>query len=434
LIILNTRINNQGVNMKKIIYFGLGMMAATFLNVSLAQPKQQQQLIVASFPSFDEATKAAIPLYKKLHPEITIKLISLSYTDHHNSLITSLITGAGLPDVVGLEVNYIGKFAESGGLENLATVPYSALVHKNKIVKYPFAQATSREGGLVAMPADLGPGSLFYRTDILTRAGVQESDLTTTWEGFIATGKTIKTKTGSFLVPNATTLSDVYIRSNIKDGDGIYFDKDDKVLINTPRFEKAFELAKAVRSQGLDAKVAPWTNEWNEGFKRGSFATEMSGAWLAGHLSNYIAPETKGKWRVAPLPNGAFASWGGSFYAIPKKISDEKKKLAWDFISFMTTTKSMQLAAFKQLDAYPALLEAAEDSFVNQPIEFLGGQKARQIWKNLAAKIPAIQVNKLDPIAAEIVATELDKVLEGGKDIKLALADAQKQVERRVRR
>jgi multiple sugar transport system substrate-binding protein len=417
--------------MKKFISITFSAFAIVVCTLSQAQTKQ---LIVASFPSFDEAAKAAIPLYKKIHPEINIKLISLSYADHHNSLVTSLITGAGLPDVVGLEVSYIGKFAESGSLENLAKPPYSALTYKDKIVKYPFAQATSKGGGLVAMPADLGPGSLFFRSDILMKAGVKESQLASSWGSFIEAGKAIKSKTGAFLVPNATTLSDVYIRSNIKDGDGIYFDKNDNVLINSPRFEKAFELAKSVRSQGLDAKISPWTNEWNEGFKRGSFATEMSGAWLAGHLNNYIAPETKGLWRVAPLPNNAFASWGGSFYAIPTKISDERKKMAWDFITFMTTTKQMQLAAFKQLDAYPALIEASDDAFIDEPIPFLGGQKARQIWKNLASKIPAIQVNKLDPIAAEIVATELDKVLESGKNIKTALADAQKQVERRIRK
>ncbi len=395
---------------------------------------QQKTLVVASFPSFDEAVKAAIPLYKKINPDVNIKLVSLSYADHHNALVTALATGAGLPDVVGVEVNFLGKFVESGGLEDLSKPPYSALQHKDKIVRYTFAQATSKAGGLVAMPADLGPGSLFFRNDILAKAGVSEKDLTQNWESYIAAGKTIKAKTGAFLVPNATTLSDVYIRSSIKDGDGIYFDKNDKVLVNTPRFERAFELAKSVRSQGLDAKIAPWTSEWNEGFKRSSFATEMSGAWLAGHLGSYIAPETKGQWRVANLPSGVFASWGGSFYAIPKKISDEKKKLAWDFINFMTTNKEMQLIAFKQLDAFPALIEAAKDSFIDQPIEYLGGQKARQIWRTAASNIPAITVNKLDPIAAEIVAAELDKVLETNKSIKTALVDAQRQIERRIRK
>jgi multiple sugar transport system substrate-binding protein len=417
--------------MKKRSFIGAAVIAATLSTAAFAQEKT---LVVQSFPSFDEAVKAAIPLYKKLHPEIKIKLVSLGYGDHHNALVTALSTGAGLPDVAAVEVGFIGKFAESAGLEDLSKPPYNALKHKDNIVKYTFAQSTSDGGLLAAMPADIGPGALFLRTDVLEKAGVTEKQLTDSWDSYIEAGKVIKAKTGSFLVPNATSLLYAIIRSDIKDGDGIYFDKANKPLITTARFEKAFKYAKEARANGLDGKVGAWTNEWSEGFKRGTFATEMSGAWLTGQLSHSLAPDTKGKWRTAQLPGGAYASWGGSFYSIPKKISDEKKKMAWEFIEFMTTSKEMQLAAYKQLDAYPALVEAGKDAFADQPIDFLGGQKARQLWRTAAAKIPAIEVNKLDPIAEEIVGGELDKVLEANKDIKTALADAQKQIERRVRK
>jgi multiple sugar transport system substrate-binding protein len=409
------------------------LFAAAALAISLAHA-QPKTLVVASFPSFDDAVKAAIPLYKKIAPDVTIKLVSLSYADHHSAMVTALATGAGLPDVVGMEVNFLGRMIESGGLEDLSKPPFNALAHRDKIVRFTFAQASRRDGALSAMPADLGPGSLFYRQDLLAKAGVTEAQLTQSWESYIEAGKTLKAKTGVLMAPNATTLSDVYIRTGLAAGEGLYFDKTDKPLINTPRFEKAFALAKAVRAAGLDGKFAPFTTEWSEGFKRGTFATVMSGAWLATHLNKYIAPDTKGLWRASALPAGAYASWGGSFYGIPKKLADDRKKMAWDFIVFMTTNKEMQLAAFKQVDAYPALIEAANDSFAEQPIDFLGGQKARVLWRNAAANIPAIEVNKLDSIAAEIVAGELDKVLEGGKDIKAALADAQRAVERRVRR
>ena len=126
------------------------------------------------------------------------------------------------------------------------------------------------------------------------------------------------------------------------------------------------------------------------------------------------------------------ASYGGSFYAIPKGAKN--KELAWDFVKFMSTNKEVQIAAFRELDAFPALVDATTDPFVDQPMEFLGGQKARQDWRATAAKIPATEVDKLDPVAAEVVAAEFDKVLEQGKDVKTALADAKKAIERRVRR
>ena len=100
----------------------------------------------------------------------------------------------------------------------------------------------------------------------------------------------------------------------------------------------------------------------------------------------------------------------------------------------MTLTPELQLAAFKAQDAFPALLEVHNDAFFEQPIEFLGGQKARLLWRDAARKISAVEVHKLDPIADEIINTELDKVLDQGKDVRTALADAKALIERRAKR
>jgi multiple sugar transport system substrate-binding protein len=158
----------------------------------------------------------------------------------------------------------------------------------------------------------------------------------------------------------------------------------------------------------------------------------MSGAWLSAQMASWIAPTTKGLWRASQLPEKSWSAWGGTFYAIPKAAKN--KALAWEFIQLMTLSREAQLSAFKVQDAFPALLEAQTDPFFDQPIEFLGGQKARLLWREAALKVNAIDVNKLDPIADEIINTELDKVLDQGKDIHTALGDAKALIERRVRR
>ena len=85
-------------------------------------------------------------------------------------------------------------------------------------------------------------------------------------------------------------------------------------------------------------------------------------------------------------------------------------------------------------DAFPALIAAQKDTFIDEPIEFLGGQKARQLWREIASKTPAITVDKFDSVAGEVVNAELENVLENGKDIKAALADAKAMIDKRVRR
>lgn len=410
-----------------------GMALGLALGMAMAAPATAATTVtVASFPSFDEAVKAAIPLYKKARPDVEIKLVSLAFGDHHNAMTTALATGANLPDVMAVEVGFIGKFAESGGLEDLSKAPYNALQYKTKFARFTMPQAMGGSGNVSAMPADIGPGALFYRKDLLDKAGVTEAELTKSWDAYIAAGKKVKAATGAYLLASAVDLKDIYIRSGLKDGEGIYFDAKGNVLVQSPRFVKAFELAKAARVAGIDAKIGAWTPEWSEGFKRSQIATQMMGAWLAGHLANWIAPDTKGNWRSAQLPGGAFASWGGSFYAVPKAAANKKE--AWEFVKFMTLNKDMQLEAFRSLDAFPALVEAQNDPFLDKPIDFLGGQKARQLWKVAADRIPAVDVDRFDPVAQEIVNSELEKVFEQNKDINAALADAKALIERRVRR
>ena len=392
----------------------------------------QQTLTVAAFPAIDDIVKAALPQWKKKHPNVEIKVVSRAYADHHTAMTTALSTSSNLPDVMALEFGYVARFSEGGGLEDLSQAPYKVKEQQSRFVPYAFRQGTSISGAVMAVPTDIGPGTLLYRTDILKKAGIAEADLTKSWESYINAGIKIKATTGAYLMPHARDIKDILIRTGVQNGEGLYLDAKGKVLVDSPRFVRAFELAKKVRENKLDGKINAWSNEWSEGFKRGTIATQMSGAWLAGHLNNWLAPNTKGQWQAAQLPEGAFGSWGGSFYAIPK--TGKNKALAWEFVQMMTLSPELQLQAFKSQDAFPALLAVHNDAFFDQPIEFLANQKARLLWRQAAARITAVDVHKLDPIAEEIINTEMDKVLDQGKDVRQALADAKSLLERRVRR
>ena len=56
------------------------------------------------------------------------------------------------------------------------------------------------------------------------------------------------------------------------------------------------------------------------------------------------------------------------------------------------------------------------------------------LWRDAAHRIKAVQVHKQDHFAGEVVNTELDKVLDQGKPIEQALADAQRLIQSRALR
>ena len=421
--------SNGGV--RALLALGLLALATAF---TPGQAQSRKVLTVAAFPALDKIVEAAIPAWKKLHPDVDIKVVSRQFADHHTAMTTALSTSFYLPDVMALEVGYVGRFAQGGGLDDLALEPYGVRRYQSQFAPYALAQATSASGRVVAVPTDIGPGTLLYRTDILAKAGVSEAELTRSWDSYVDAGIKIKSTTGAYLLAHARDMKDILIRTGIKPGEGLYFDSQSRVLVNTPRFARAFELARKVRQNKLDARVSAWSNEWSEGFKRGTLASQMSGAWLAGHLNNWLAPGTKGLWRAAQLPEGAWAAYGGTFFAIARGAPAANKPLAWEFIQLMTLDPTLQLQAFKSQDAFPALLATYDDPFFEQPIAFLGGQQGRVLWREATRHITAVTVHKQDSFASEVIDTELDKVLDGGKDIALALADAERLLAKRAKR
>ena len=394
-------------------------------------------LTVGVFPDLDSVLKAVIPEFNKVYPDIEVKLQTLGYADHHNALLTALATGSGAPDVVAIEIGYLGRFAVGGGLTDLSKPPFNAGRLKDLFVPYAWGQATTADGRIVAIPTDIGPGTMFYRRDVIQAAGLDIGSVAT-WNDLVQFGRKVTRdldgdgKPDVYLIAAASTIADAMYRGNIPEGEGVYFDAQGRPVVDGPRFVNAFTVAQQVRRAGLDARIGAWSNEWYEAFKRGTVAVELSGAWLAGHLQNWMAPETAGKWGARDLPENMYVSWGGSFYAIPEQ--SKNKDAAWKLIQFLTTRPDIQLLAFRTTNAFPALRAALEDPSFDEPVPFLGGQRARRMWAEAAARVHVSVIHPGDPVAQEIVGSALTQVLEEGKDVRQALTEARQLIERRVRR
>jgi multiple sugar transport system substrate-binding protein len=396
------------------------LLALAVAPTALAQTKTT--LTVNCFTNQDEAVTANIPAYQKLHPEVEIKINTLSFDDHHTAMQTALATGVGAGDVDCIDAGFVNNFMEGGGLVNLDEAPYNAKQYKDKMTAYAWMQAQGSDGKNYSMPANVASGTMFYRKDILDRLGVKLTDLTKSWDSFIAAGKKMKAKDPAvFLIGNASEVAQLYIHANIGEDEYLYFDKIGKTLVDSPRFVKAFELAKQIRDAKLDAKFGEGSIEWIEGLNKGTLAVQFSGAWFENTLRD-VAPKTAGLWSSANLPNQSFAFWGGSYYAIPKE--SRKKAAAWEFIKYLTITKEAQLTALKANGTLPVLRAAQNLPEIKDPLPFLGGQQARVLWIRSANKIRPGIVNKLDPVVFEQVEFALRRVLEEGADIKTTLTEA----------
>lgn len=415
--------------MRRVITTLLSMMVflAFFANIATAKEK----IIMQVYPDLDSQIKAVLPDFYKENPNIEVEIVAKKHDDHHNGLVTHLAAGSGAGDVVAVDVGFVGELMAGEGFTNLSIAPYNAGQYDGKFAPYSWAQAHHWDGNIYAMPTDLGPGVMYYRRDILNDSGWDINNVIKDWDSYIAYGKELKKK-GIYLLGNAADIAELIIVTEVKEGEGRYFDKDGKCLVDSERFVKAFTIAKRIRDEGLDGRIKAWTNEWYEGFRQGTFATQMSGAWLLGHLKNWMAPKTSGKWGVSNLPAGVYGSWGGTFYVIPTQ--SKKKDAAWKLISFLTTRPEVQIAGLKNIAAFPALEEVYGDKAFSDPIEFLDGQKAGLLFVEVAERIKPVKPGKGDLVARRmIIDSAIQDVLNEDADIESTLAQAKRLIERRVK-
>ncbi|HAS6184296.1 TPA: extracellular solute-binding protein [Vibrio vulnificus] len=407
----------------------LTLACSVALGLAATVNAAEQKIRFDGFPDFDSSLKVLLPEFEQ---EMGIKVDYLmnNHGDHHTKLTTNLATGSGAGDVIVVDVEKIGPFVASGGLVNLSQ-QYGADKYQERFAPYAWAQGKGADGNMYGIPVDLGPGVMYYRSDIFAKAGIDVKEAIKDWDSYIAAGEKLKQQNVQ-LIASAADVAQAIIFTTVPEGEGLYFDKEGSPVVTSERFVHAFEVAKTIRDKGLDGRILAWSNEWYEGFRNGTFATQLSGVWLLGHLNNWIAPETAGKWGVSHLPDGIYGSWGGSFLSIPTQSKHQDE--AWKLIEYMTTRRDIQLQHFATIAAFPANTTTYDDPMFQEEIAFLGGQQARVLFADVAKNIKPVAPAKGDHVARSIILENaLMEVLDEGKDIKTALKEAERLIKRRTR-
>lgn len=397
-------------------------LGVSLITLSLMGSAAAADIRFDGFPDYDSQLRAILGDFNTHE----VGMLMNEWGGHHDRLKTSLATGSGAGDVVLIDRGMVGSFINEGGFVDLTDwfAP-----NADQYAEYAVAQGQGADGRQYAVPVDLGPGVMYYRRDYMEDRGYDLDVVMQSWDSYLDYGRQLK-EDGILLIGDAAAVATAYWNFNVEPGNGLYFDAEGNSLVTGPRFKRAFELAKQVRDEGMDANIGEWTEEWYAGFREGRFATQMSGAWLLGHLQNWMAPDTAGNWGVSHLPDNTYGTWGGSFLAIPKQSSNQEA--AWDLIEYMTS-EPIQLAGFANIAAFPAHTATYDNAMFEESIDFLRGQQARLLFAEIAENVHPVRPHRGDQIAESLIGTALEQVLNDGMDIDRALANAEQQIRRRVR-
>ncbi|MEV0426222.1 extracellular solute-binding protein [Micromonospora sp. NPDC050495] len=320
--------------------------------------------------------------YEADHPNVKIQERGkgLGLGDYNTRLTQQITAGSGAGDVVALEEGTIVQFyAQADKFVNLADQGANEL--KGNFLPWKWEQGSTPDGKVLGLGTDVGSMALCYRSDLFKAAGLptdreQVGALWPTWDQFIATGQRFAAadKKHKF-VDSATNFYNVVLMQIAGANTGYtYYDKSNKLVIGeNPDIKAAYDMTTKMIAAGLSNNLQSFSNEWNAGFKNGTFATIACPAWMTGVIKGQAGDGAAGKWDIAKAP-GNGGNWGGSFLAVPK--SSKHQKEAVELAKFLTSAKG-QIEAFKKVGnlpsspqalADPAVADSTNDYFSKAPV------------------------------------------------------------------
>lgn len=157
--------------------------------------------------------------------------------------------------------------------------------------------------------------------------------------------------------------------------------------------------------------------EYSAALNSGKIATYISAAWGRGHVETR-APDTKGKWRAAKIPEGT-GNMGGSFLTIPKESKYAKE--AYTAISWLISPQQ-QLEVFKLSGNFPSTPSVYGDkAFTETGYEFWGNQKLGVLYSEVAKDVKVQRKGPNYQTVADIIgdgmqAVAVDKTKDPDKE------------------
>ena len=362
-----------------------GVVVAGFVaSAATAKSTQNVTLRVGLFGDFGYQD-----LYRQFeasHPNVDIKEDVQQYADHHSNLAKHLATGSGAEDIVAIEVGFIAQFkANPRHFYDLRQ--FGAGTLKKRWLPWKWQQSMGPGGAQIGLGTDVGSLAICYRHDLFKKAGLPTnrnavSKLWPTWQAYVKTGQRYQRR-----APAGTRFFDSgsnVFNAMVGQLNPAYYSKSGKVIVSTnPAVKRAWNLTMDAIRKNESAGYAAFSDEWNTGYKRGSFATVTCPAWMMGYIQGQ-APDTKGKWDIAAVPGGG-GNWGGSFLAVPRQT--DNARLAYELARFLTSPAA-EAYIFKQtgnLPSQPALLKSkAVQSFRNP---FFNNAPVGKIFATSALKL-----------------------------------------------
>lgn len=381
------------------------------------------------------AANEAKAIYQKENKDVDVEVVEMAQNDIVQKLNTNLSANStdGLPNIVLIEdyraQNFLSAYTDS-------FKDISGKVKSSDFMDYKI-KSDSVNGKLYGLPFDSGVTALFYRTDLIEKAGYKKEDMNNlTWDKFIEIGKAVKAKTGKAML--TLDPSDLGLIRVMMQSAGQWYVKEDGKTVNiadNQALKESIKTWKNLMDSGIVKPITGWDN-FVGAFQKGDVASVPTGCWISSSVMK--SQDQSGKWAVAPIPKLSTvpssvnaSNLGGSSWYVLSKVGNSD--LAVDFLAkTFGSSKELMNTLAEKINLVSTLKSASSVDNYNKSIDFYGGQKLMQDFATWSEKIPAVNYGSSTYNIEDILSGAVQNIVSKNADLDTTLKDVQKQAEAAV--
>lgn len=362
-----------------------------------------------------EVVTQLLPEFERTHPGVHVEVQNIPLTAAHEKLLTAF-AGDALPDLCQLGNTWIPEFAALGALEPLQPLVDASTVVRSDDYFAGIWDTNVIDGRLYGVPWYVDTRLLFYRSDLLAKAGFDR--VPRDWAEWRRAMDAVKAEVGkdNYAIFLPLNEFEPLLGLALQQHEPLLKDDGTRGNFESAGFRRALEFYVALFRSDLAPPMSNTqiSNVWDE-FAKGLFTFYITGPWNIGEFKRRV-PQISGRWSTAPLPSedgsGGGAA-GGSSFAIFR--SSPHKQAAWQLAEYLSAPAQQQ--KFYQLTG-----DLPSRRSVWQFPELAHDDYARAFHEQLEHVVPTPKVPEWERIAQEM-RLMVDRVIRGGTPIDTALKD-----------
>ncbi|PGH52000.1 ABC transporter substrate-binding protein [Streptomyces sp. Ru87] len=312
-------------------------------------------------------------LWNKENPDIQVTVKKQASGD---DLVTKILTAAKAgeaPDLVQAEYQALPTLVSGDVLADISGEV------KDAGKAFPagvWQQVTLGSDAVYALPQDSGPMMFYYREDLFEQYGLEVPG---TWQEFADTARELKKQApDKALTTFSSNDSGLFAGLAQQAGAKWWTTSGEqwKVGIDDAATRKVADFWGGLVEEGAIDNQPMYTPAWNKAMNTGEQLAWVSAVWAPGTLTT-AAPDTKGKWAMAPLPQWDASkertgSWGGSTTGVSRDC--DHPEAAAEFATWLNTDPEALAALVKEGGIYPAATAAQTGGALAEPPAFFANQ------------------------------------------------------------